>query len=157
MVFQIRSALIEDEPTLAAFNAAMASETEDRELNPGLVRQGVQAVFRRPELGRYFVAEEAGEIVGQLMLTYEWSDWRNGTFWWIQSVYVRADWRRHGVFRTLYRHVEQVARGTPGVCGLRLYVDQRNEQAMATYMDLGMSPSGHAVYEVDWVLGQRKE
>lgn len=131
----------------------MARETEDKELDAALVRQGVLAVLNRPELGRYLIAEQDGNVVGQLMLTYEWSDWRNGAFWWIQSVYVRPDQRRNGVFRALYQHVEQLARVTPGVCGLRLYVEAHNERAIATYRDLGMQPSGHTVFEADWVLG----
>lgn len=153
MALEIRTARMEDAPVLAEFNAAIALETEHRQLDPAVVRDGVRAVLERGGLGQYFVAEHAGETVGQLMITYEWSDWRNGVFWWIQSVYVRADHRRSGVFRALYHHVEQAARATPGVCGIRLYVERENERAMDTYRNLGMQPSGHVVFETDWVLG----
>jgi ribosomal protein S18 acetylase RimI-like enzyme len=148
----IRDACLDDVPLIAEFNRAMARETEGRQLDPDTVRAGVRAVFERPGTARYYVAARAGAVIGQLMLTTEWSDWRNGVFWWIQSVYVHPDHRRGGVFRALYRHVEELARQTPGVCGLRLYVEEENDRAMATYRDLGMRPSGHAVYEIDWVL-----
>lgn len=154
MALTIRPAAAGDADLIADFNTAMARETEDKELDAALVRQGVLAVLSRPELGRYLIAEQDGNVVGQLMLTYEWSDWRNGAFWWIQSVYVRPDQRRNGVFRALYQHVEQLARATPGVCGLRLYVEAHNERAIATYRGLGMQPSGHTVFEADWVLGR---
>jgi len=153
MSLQIRPATLGDIPIISQFNRLIARETEQRELDQATVDRGVRAVLERPELGRYFVAEQAGGPVGQLMVTCEWSDWRNGAFWWIQSVYVRPDCRRSGVFRALYAHVEQLARATPGVCGLRLYVEQHNERAIATYRGLGMRPSGHTLFETDWVLG----
>lgn len=153
MAFEIRPARAEDASVLAEFNAGIAWETEHKRLDPKVVGEGVRAVLRRPELGRYFVAESGGEVVGQLMITYEWSDWRNGTFWWIQSVYVRQDHRRGGVFRALYHHVEQLARSTAGVCGIRLYVERENKRAIETYRNLGMQSSGHLVFETDWVLG----
>ena len=115
MTLKIRAASQDDAERIAEFNTAIARETESRELQPAVVREGVLAVLNRPELGRYLIAEQDGEVVGQLMLTYEWSDWRNGSFWWIQSVYVRPDQRRNGVFRALYRQVEELARATPGV------------------------------------------
>ncbi|MBI4579944.1 MAG: GNAT family N-acetyltransferase [Planctomycetes bacterium] len=150
MDLQIREGTPEDAATIAGFNTAIAMETERLRLDPATAAAGVRTLLGRPELGRYMVAEADGQLVGQLMITYEWSDWRNGLCWWIQSVYVRPDWRRHGVFRALYRHVEQLAQATPGVRGIRLYVEQANERAMAAYRDLGMRPSGHVVYEVDW-------
>lgn len=152
---QIRPARMEDVPVIAEFNIAMARETEQRELQPTVIGPGVRTLLQRPELGRYLVAEQAGELVGQLMVTFEWSDWRNGLFWWIQSVYVRPDRRRHGIYRKLYRHLEQEARTTPGVCGIRLYVEEQNERAIMTYRSLGMWPSGHRVFETDWVLGRK--
>lgn len=153
---RIRQATPDDVAVIAEYNVAMALETEQRELDPAVVHEGARTLLHRPELGTYWVAERAGELVGQLMLTFEWSDWRNGLFWWIQSVYVRPDCRRNGIYRALYGHVEQLARATPGICGIRLYVEQDNERAIMTYRDLGMWPSGHKVFETDWVLGERK-
>ena len=97
-----------------------------------------------------------GQVIGQLMITYEWSDWRNGVFWWIQSVYVRPDWRRRGVYRALYDHVQTSARASQQACGVRLYVEQANQRAIATYREMGMQPSGHLVYETDWVFGESR-
>jgi GNAT superfamily N-acetyltransferase len=160
-LYQIRDAKPDDAPVIVEFNRRLAWETEHKRLDPALIGPGVAEVLRRPELGRYFVAEttatggvaaaggQAG-IIGQMMITYEWSDWRNGLFWWIQSVYVRDDARRGGVFRGLYEHVAGLARRTRGTCGLRLYVEHENAAALATYTKLGMKPSGHLVYEVDW-------
>lgn len=155
MDIHIRGGKPGDVEVIAEFNRAMALETEQRELDAETLIKGVRAVMDRPELGRYLVAERGGKVIGQLMVTYEWSDWRNGLFWWIQSVYVRPDQRRNGIFRALYEHVEQLARATPGVCGLRLYVDEHNERAMATYRQLGMQPSGHTVFETDWAMPRR--
>ena len=160
-LYQIRDATPDDAPVIVEFNCRLAWETEHKRLEPALIGPGVAEALRRPEWARYFVAErtgaaagevsgEAGGVIGQIMITYEWSDWRNGLFWWIQSVYVRADARRGGVFRGLYEHVAALARRTPGNCGLRLYVEHENAAALATYAKLGMKPSGHLVYEVDW-------
>jgi ribosomal protein S18 acetylase RimI-like enzyme len=132
-----------------AGNIAMALEAEHKRLDPRIVGAGVLAVFERPGLGRYFVAETMGRVVGQAMHTYEWSDWRNGTFWWFQSVYVQPGSRRLGVFRALFRHIEQLAEADPGVCGLRLYVERDNERAQATYRRCGMQDAGYAVMELD--------
>ena len=110
-------------------NTAMARETEGIELDPALVRPGTLAVLRDRSLGRYFIAESAGRPVGQMMLTLEWSDWRNGVFWWVQSVFVEPEHRGKGVFSSLYRHVCDLAAASPEVCGLRLYVDRGNAGA----------------------------
>jgi GNAT superfamily N-acetyltransferase len=148
----LRDAVISDAATIADFNCRLAWETEHKRLDPATINAGVAAILQRPELGRYYVAasESDSMIVGQLMITYEWSDWRNGLFWWIQSVYVRDDWRGRGVFRSLHEHVARLARETPGTCGLRLYVEHANERAQAVYQKLGMVPSGHLLYETDW-------
>src|SRR3970040_1797624 len=122
----IRPAAPADGPLIAKFNALMALETEHRTLDQKVLRLGVEAVLGDRSKGIYYVAEIGGTVIGQLMITYEWSDWRNGTFWWIQSVYVRSDSRRNGVFSLLHRHVESIARATPDVCGLRLYVERDN-------------------------------
>ncbi|HET9695047.1 MAG TPA: GNAT family N-acetyltransferase, partial [Steroidobacteraceae bacterium] len=118
---RIRDAQPADLEFLARGNEAMALETEHKTLDPQTVRRGVQAVLANPAHGRYFIAEDAsGAPLGQLMVTYEWSDWRDGQFWWFQSVYVLPPARRLGVFKALYAHVDGLVRTTPGVCGLRL-------------------------------------
>jgi ribosomal protein S18 acetylase RimI-like enzyme len=150
MTVTIRAALAHDLDFIANGNAAMALETEHKTLDPATVRNGVQAALENPAHGRYFVAEIDGQVAGQLMITYEWSDWRNGVFWWIQSVYVLPDARRHGVFRALYGHLEALARETPGVCGLRLYVENDNMRAQRTYLGCGMVDSGYRVMETDY-------
>ena len=151
---RIRPATPADAAILADFNARLAREAEHKELNPEILRAGVENALARPEAAQYYVAEldtPAGpRVIGQLMLTYEWSDWRNGNFWWIQSVYVHPDHRRQGVFKALYKHVQRIAQSTPHTCGLRLYVDCDNHHAIATYFKLGMRPAGYTLYEHDW-------
>ncbi|HVN43487.1 MAG TPA: GNAT family N-acetyltransferase [Steroidobacteraceae bacterium] len=150
MNLTVRSAEFRDLEFIARGNAAMALETEHRSLDEYTVRRGVLAAFEEPARGRYFVVETDGRVVGQLLITYEWSDWRNGAFWWIQSVYVLPEARRSGAFRALYQHVEGLARRTPEVCGLRLYVELDNERAQATYRRCGMVDAGYRVMEVDY-------
>lgn len=147
MQITIREARPDDAGTIAGFNSDMAVETEGKTLDPDLIGPGVAAVLADTSRGRYWVAETAGRIVGQLMVTYEWSDWRNGDIWWIQSVYVLPESRRHGVFRALYRHVEALAVATPGVIGLRLYVETGNMRAQQTYESLGMVKPNYLVME----------
>ena len=155
MTLRIRPALPADADFLAHGNAAMALETEHKHLDPAVVAAGVRAALSDTAKGRYFIAERDGVPVGQLMITYEWSDWRNGTFWWIQSVYVLPEARRSGVFRALFRHVEQLAAGDPGVCGIRLYVEHENTRAQATYRHCGLDDAGYAVMEVDYTSAAR--
>ncbi len=145
----VRAATRDDIDTLVEFNAAMAQETESKTLPPEILRAGVSAVFDEPRRGFYRVAEIDGRVAGCLMITFEWSDWRNGDWWWIQSVYVHADFRRHGVFRALYAHVEAAARGTLGVVGLRLYVEKENRRAQKTYASLGMHETEYDMYAVN--------
>jgi GNAT superfamily N-acetyltransferase len=114
---------------------------------PRLVGPGTRAVLEDPSLGRYFIAEADGLPVGQLMLTFEWSDWRNGVFWWIQSVHVEPDHRGRGVFGALFRHVAELARASEGVCGLRLYVDRDNQRAQVVYAHLGLHLTHYDVME----------
>jgi ribosomal protein S18 acetylase RimI-like enzyme len=147
MNLTIRPATIDDADALASYNSAMAEETEGRSLDPDLIGPGVRALLGDDAKGRYWVAEGDGHVVGQLMVTYEWSDWRNGTIWWIQSVYVHPDWRRTGVFSALYRHVESLARQAPQVIGLRLYVEENNQRAQQTYEALGMVDPRYLVME----------
>jgi len=143
----IRSAHVADAAALAAFNIAMARETENLALDPAIVSSGVAAVLSDPTKGLYFIAEIDGHRAGCLMITHEWSDWRNGDIWWIQSVYVHPDFRRRGVFKALYRHVERAARQA-GAVGIRLYVEKENTPAQATYMSLGMELSHYRLMEV---------
>ena len=150
MNINIRAAGVEDEGFLAAGNVAMALESEHKQLELSTVTRGVRAVLSDPARGRYFVAERGGQPVGQLMVTYEWSDWRNGNFWWIQSVYVLPEARRLGVFRRLFSHLEQLAKSDPTVCGIRLYVERENARAQATYRHCGLEDAGYVVMEVDY-------
>lgn len=146
----IRAATLADAPTLTEFNAAMALETEGRALEAQVLAAGVLALLANATRGVYYVAQRGETVVGQMLITYEWSDWRNGTFWWIQSVYVVPEARGGGVYRALHEWVEGRARATPGICGLRLYVDNENTRAMATYRALGMTETNYKLYETDW-------
>ena len=152
LAVSIRSATLADLTVLVEFNARLAEESEGRSLPLELLTPGVRAALESPEACAYFVAEHEGRVVGQTMVTYEWSDWRNGRFWWIQSVYVVADLRRRGVFRQLYRHIQQLAKHSSDSCGLRLYVERHNEVAQRTYQQLGMKDSGYYVLEEDWTV-----
>ena len=152
---RIRDAVAADAAWLAECAIAMARETEAKALDPATVRAGIERALADPSRARYFVAmrdahaggDTLGMPVATLMLTREWSDWRNGDWWWIQSVYVQPDVRRQGMFSALYRHVEALARGTPDTIGLRLYVERDNAAAQRTYLDLGMRDAGYFVYE----------
>ncbi len=150
MQFNIRPAKPRDVDAIAENNRAMARETEGRELDRELSRRGVEAVIRDPARGFYLLAEHAGEVVGQCMVTFEWSDWRCGTFWWIQSVYVHGEWRCRGIFRQLYGELAVQARSRPDVVGLRLYVRRENSPAQAAYRSAGMEETRYTVFEVDF-------
>jgi len=132
---------------IVRFNQAMALETEGKALDPDTLGRGVKRVFDEPTLGRYLVAQaEDGTVVACLMITYEWSDWRDAPVWWIQSVYVSPEHRRKGVFKRLYRSVRALGEAA-GVCGYRLYVERENTRAQQTYEDLGMSRAGYLMFE----------
>lgn len=148
----VRAAVPGDAAFLAEGNTLMAWETERVRLEPDRVLAGVRAVFANPERGFYLVAEDDGKPVGQLLITYEWSDWRNGVFWWIQSVYTLSAHRGKGVFRALYAAVETMMRERGDVCGLRLYVEAHNEAAQATYRRCGMAETVYRMFEVDQVV-----
>ena len=151
MTLRIRDANPDDLEFIARGNEAMALETEHMRLDPETVRLGVGQALRDPAHGRYFIAEdERGTPVGQLMVTYEWSDWRNGQFWWFQSVYVVPSARGRGVFGALYAHVDALARSTPGVIGLRLYVEGDNLRAQRSYARCGMAMRDYRIMEVDY-------
>ncbi len=150
MNLTIRPARPADAAVIAEFNRLMARETEHKELDPAILNAGVAAMLRDPARGRYFVAEAEDRVVGQLGVTLEWSDWRNGNFWWIQSVFVAPDARRHGVFRKLYEHVLAAAAEEPNVIGVRLYVEHDNQIAQATYQKLGMALTRYHLMEKVW-------
>jgi GNAT superfamily N-acetyltransferase len=162
MPLVVRRGAPQDALTIAEFNARMAEETEGKALDRERLAAGTRAVFRDRERGFYVVAERAGALVGCLLVTREWSDWRNGWFWWIQSVFVLPSARRAGVYRTMYRWLEALAcdvgatdESAP-IVGLRLYVERENTAAMATYEALGMQRAHYQLYEVDFVLGRHQ-
>jgi GNAT superfamily N-acetyltransferase len=143
----VRAATAADIDLLATWAEAMAWETEHKQLNPATVRRGVALGVADPARARYFIAESDGKPAGTLMLTTEWSDWRAGWWWWIQSVYVPPAYRRGGVLRALYAHVHGLASSTREVCGLRLYVERDNAVAQKTYESLGMEDAGYRMFE----------
>ena len=152
MPTQIRPADTSDAPFIADCNIRMAFETEQLQLDPKTVAAGVTALLEDSSKGVYFIAQVAGKPVGQLLITYEWSDWRNGTFWWIQSVYIVETFRCRGIFRALFEHVNALARARRDVCGLRLYVEEENTHAKQVYSQLGMRRTDYELFESDFVL-----
>ena len=145
----IRQANPSDAPVIAEFNLRLAEETENLRLEPECVRSGVDAILRDPAKGLYFVAEVQGTVVGQVMITYEWSDWRNGNLWWLQSVYVRTEFRNQGIFRKLFEHLQKLALARKDVAGLRLYMHADNTRARSSYEKLGMKRTRYEVFELD--------
>lgn len=145
---RVRVAGAADAAFIADCNVAMAFETEGKQIDAALLGDGVAGLLARPQFGFYLLAELHGEAVGTLMVTYEWSDWRNGLFWWIQSVYVVAAARRNGVYRALYDEVKQLAQqSSEPVCGFRLYVENDNRAAQQTYAALGMQRCDYQIYQ----------
>jgi GNAT superfamily N-acetyltransferase len=155
----VRQAGLQDADVLVGFSAALASETEGRQLDLVRLREGTRALLADSERGFFIVAEhhEGGRRrpVGQLMITFEWSDWRNGVFWWVQSVYVLPAWRQQGIYRSMHRHIVTKAKADSAVCGIRLYVGQDNQAAQNVYQRVGLAPSGYSVYEQDFVLPRK--
>jgi GNAT superfamily N-acetyltransferase len=153
---QIRDATLADAETIVDFNERLAWESERKRLDRETLTQGVRRLLADPAWGRYFVACQEGQVVGQLLITYEWSDWRNGPIWWLQSVYVLPECRRQGVFRRLHAHVRQLAKDQGQAVALRLYVERNNHAAHAVYRQAGMEDAGYFVMEetfVDCVQG----
>jgi GNAT superfamily N-acetyltransferase len=152
---QIRKAGLADMPIVAEFNLRLAEETEQLHLDPETVNAGVTAILGDESKGIYHVAVVDGQVAGQLMITYEWSDWRNGNIWWIQSVYVEKEFRRHGIFRALFKYLEQLARAHPDVCGIRLYMHDSNSRARQSYENLGMALTHYEIFEMDFSTERR--
>jgi ribosomal protein S18 acetylase RimI-like enzyme len=146
-IIRIRLARRGDSSTIAAFNRAMALETEGKALFPRVIGAGVRRLLARPQSGFYVVAERRNQVIGALLITKEWSDWRNGDFWWVQSVYVLPEHRGRGVYRRLYRHVQALAARRRSVVGFRLYVDHDNAKARRVYRSLGMKETRYLVFE----------
>ena len=146
----IRNATILDISNIVGFNNAMALETEGKTLDYISLKQGVSEVLSDPSKGFYLIAVFSGTVVGQLMITSEWSDWRNGYFWWIQSVYIKQDHRKRGVYRALNEEVLSLAKNNGNICGIRLYVDRDNTIAQRVYHNLGMSTSNYDMYEIEF-------
>jgi len=147
MSLTIRPAGPSDAGIVAEFNRKLAWETEQKQLDPAVLTRGVARLLGDPNRGFYLLAESGGEVVGQMMATFEWSDWRDGWFWWLQSVYVREDHRRAGVFRALFAELVNRARSAGNVIGLRLYVEKGNTRAHATYEHHGLKDAGYLVRE----------
>jgi GNAT superfamily N-acetyltransferase len=143
----IRPAKLSDAAAIVEFNQAMAHETEGKHLDRDILMGGVDAVFHAEDKGFYVIAEAEGKIVGGLMVTFEWSDWRNGWFWWIQSVYILPDFRGRKIYRRLYEFVREKAAQAKNVRGFRLYVEKENSNAQKVYEKLGMEQSHYLMYE----------
>jgi ribosomal protein S18 acetylase RimI-like enzyme len=153
MDLRIREATLADAPVIADFNMQLALESERLTLDAACVREGVAAMLKDPSKGVYFVAETGCAVVAQTMITYEWSDWRNGNIWWIQSVYVKPEFRRAGIFRAIFSHLRTLAQSSKGVCSIRLYVHADNTRASQSYERLGMTRTHYEVFE----LGVQRE
>jgi GNAT superfamily N-acetyltransferase len=147
---RVRAASTDDLQSLVQFNMAMAAETEQRRLHEPTITAGVSRVLSDADLGFYLVACVSEIVAGGLLVTREWSDWRNGTFWWIQSVYVLPEYREQGIFKALYSDVRKRAENTADVCGLRLYVENQNRGAQSVYQSMGMSPTPYQVFEEEF-------
>ena len=145
----IRLATSKDVAIITNFNANLAFETEDKVLDKETLTKGVAALLEDPAKGTYYVCEIDGKVVGQMLYPYEWSDWRNGMFWWIQSVYVDKAYRKQGIFKALYQNILEKAQADPNVAGLRLYVEKENHGAKATYEQLGMAACAYDMYEYE--------
>lgn len=143
----IRKASSDDLTAIVEFNQAMAEETEGKQLDFVTITAGVKGLLDNAHRGFYLVAEKDGDIAGSLMVTFEWSDWRNANFWWVQSVYIQPEFRRQGVYSALYHKVQALAESDDTVCGFRLYVEKENINAQKTYRALGMAETHYLMYE----------
>ena len=148
---KIRKAKIEDLETIVKFNYNLAKETEDKELDLEILTKGVRAILNDSAKGQYYVYVIDNKVVGQIMHTYEWSDWRNGMLLWVQSVYVDSEYRRKGIFKELYNYVKNLCDEDNGIAGIRLYVEKENFNAKATYKSLGMEECNYHMYEYEQI------
>ncbi len=148
---EVTTARPEDVDAIVRMNVLLADESEGRTLDEAVVRAGVAAALADAKKGTYYLARREGRVVGQALVTTEWSDWRDGWFWWLQSVYVSREERRRGVFKALYRHIAHAARNRFDVCGVRLYVERHNEAAQRTYAALGFATTDYLMLEHDWM------
>ena len=144
-----REGTFSDIETIVKFQKEMALETEEKILLESSIKLGVTEVIRDKQKGTYLIGEYEGDIIGSLLITYEWSDWRNGWFWWIQSVYVKKRWRRRGVYSHLYEEVKKLSISAGNVCGIRLYVEKENKIAQSVYKNLGMYNTKYLLYETE--------
>jgi GNAT superfamily N-acetyltransferase len=149
---KVRHARLSDAPFIVNANVCLALETEGKRLSLDCVTAGVKALLSDDSKGVYFIAEADGQVAGQLLITREWSDWRNGHFWWIQSVYVVERFRGAGVFRALFQHVHELAKPQQDVCGIRLYMEAHNGRARHAYERLGLKQTDYQVFEMDFRL-----
>ena len=147
MPIVVRRGIPTDANVIAQFNGQLAEESEGIQLDATTIKRGVEAILADQNKGVYYLACDGDDILGQLAVTLEWSDWRNGWYWWLQSVYVRADARGRGIFRTLFEHVVHCAEAAADVAAIRLYVEQHNARALRTYESVGMKPAGYLVYD----------
>lgn len=145
----IRKALNKDIDVIARYNYNLAYETENKILDMNILTRGIEAIINDENKGIYHVCEINGEVVGQIMYTFEWSDWRNGTFLWIQSAYVNKEFRGMGVFKALYKFIRDIADNDNNICGIRLYVEKENTIAKKTYKNIGMKECNYYIYEYD--------
>lgn len=143
----IRKAELPDIEIIIEYQLLLAKESEEVILDAEILKPGLRAVFEDPAKGQYYVAESDGKVIATLMTTYEWSDWRNGWVWWIQSVYVDKPWRKAGVFRQMYAFLKKIVMESPEIRGLRLYVDNTNTRAITVYQNLGMNGDHYKVFE----------
>jgi len=147
IMVKIRQALPSDLPVIASFQLKMAMETEDLKLDFNTVLKGVEAVFYDDSKGKYYVAEVDNNVVACLLTTYEWSDWRNGTIIWIQSLYVEKEYRKKGIFKAMYNHIKEIVSTTDNFKGIRLYVDKSNSLACKVYKSIGMNDQHYLLFE----------
>ena len=153
LIVHIRRAKPSDIPTIIEYNLAHAKEIEGLQLNEDVLRLGVENALKRKEC-HYFVAESDGNVIGQTMITYEWSDWRNGVIWWLQSIYVKPDYRKQGVFKAIFHHIETLAKNDPQIKALRLYVMKNNQSGKSAYKKLGMNNSNYIVYDKEFFIDE---
>lgn len=146
-MISIRAAKKEEIPVIADFQIGLAEETENVRLNKDVLTTGIEALFADPSKGVYYVAGLEGKVIGCFLITYEWSDWRNGQVWWLQSVYVASSYRRLGVFSQMFAYLRKIISGDPNIIGLRLYVDKSNARAQNVYRSMGMNGDHYTVFE----------